>query len=282
MFAAGLQAQGDKPWQFPEALRPQLDARLRAFTEAQASGDWNAVERLLGTYRRGGQYLPYTPSHRACLVDAMKQFPMIRFHYTVLDKSFSDEILSTPPERRWWTLGGDATFRHDAREVTKQIYLVAYRDQGDWYFTPPPLDNVSAASHFTSEQLANDLADRVILRVYPSSPIEIADLHVFVDKDNVLSRHIRFRLRNLTRKRITGYEFEISDENKSGSISEGTGAERDWIEPSGMSHEFTEDYAVSTYWCEGNPRIIFEVENAQFQDGTSWEAPLKTNGAHSH
>ncbi len=61
---------------------------------------------------------------------------MISFQYTVWDRSFSSEILSTPLEKRWWTLIGEGTFRQDSKEFKKRVSLVAYRDNGDWYFTP--------------------------------------------------------------------------------------------------------------------------------------------------
>jgi hypothetical protein len=48
--------QDVKPWQFPEALRPELDFRLHEFTDAQASGNWDQVSGLLGRYRRGAGF----------------------------------------------------------------------------------------------------------------------------------------------------------------------------------------------------------------------------------
>jgi hypothetical protein len=259
-------------WRFPEALRPSLDARLRSFTQAQASGDWDKVSLLLGQYRRGGSYMPYAPSHKACLVSQMQQMPMIDFVYEVYDKSFSSEILSTPPERRWWTLVGTGTFVKDSKTVTAKTFLVAYRDQGEWFFTPPPYDNSKGSFSITPEMLETDLKDEVELRVAADSPIEIADLHVFIDKDNYLLRHISFRFRNRTQKRVTRYDFEISDSGKDGSISEGTGAQRDWIDPQGTSREYTEEYVTAFYRCEGERKIYIEIQSAGFEDGTEWNS----------
>src|SRR3569833_2438107 len=64
--ACRCQGQTDKPWQLPDDMRPQLNARLQMFTEAQTNDEWNVVEELLGKYRRGGNYLSYTPTHRTC------------------------------------------------------------------------------------------------------------------------------------------------------------------------------------------------------------------------
>jgi len=269
--------QVNKPWEFPEALRPELDSRLQAFTEAQANGDWGTVEQLLGKYRRGGNYLLFTPSHRACLIAEMKNYPMVSFKYTVWDKSYSSEILSTPPERRWWSLVGEATFHQANKEVKKQIYLIAYRDQGNWYFTPPPIDNATAASHFGPEQLAANLADqgRVILRVPNDSPLRIVDVHVFTDPSNVLSRKVTFRLRNITGKRVTGYTYRISDSTDDGDEVAGLGDQKDWIEPWAESHEFHEDDVTAYYWCEGrgDVKTTIEIQDVKFQDGSGWTAP---------
>jgi hypothetical protein len=274
-FVPCILGQSEKPWQLPEALRPDLDSRLNAFTEAQANGDWNQVEQLLGRYRRGGSYLLYTPSHRSCLIEVMRRYPMISFQYTVWDKSFSSEILSTPPERRWWTLVGEATIREDAKEIKKQIYLVAYRDQGNWYFTPPPFDNATAASHFTPEQLATDLQDKVVLRVAPDSPLRVVNLHVFTDSSNVMSRKIKFRLRNSTGKRVTGYTYRISDSTNDGDTVSAIGAQKDWIEPWAESREFDEDDVTGYYWCEGQKEVqtIIEIQDVRFEDGSKWAAP---------
>jgi hypothetical protein len=270
-----LRAQDEKPWQFPESLRPELDARLKTFMDAQKSGEWNEVAALLGRYRRGGNYLLYTTTHRACLVDEMKHLPMVRFDYRVWDQSFSSEILSTPPERRWWTLVGEATFWRGGTEIKKQIQIVAYRDNGNWYFTPPPVDNANAASHFTLEQLATDLQDKVVARVASNSPLTLVDVHAFTDKSNVLSRRVQFRLRNTTGKRVTGYTYRISDSTNDGDITSSTGDKKDWIEPWAESHEFSEDDVTGYYWCEGQGevRTIIEIQDVRFDDGTEWDAP---------
>lgn len=273
--APQMNGQNEKPWQFPEALHPELDVRLQAFLDAQSKGEWDQVATLLGRYRRGGNYLLYTSAHRSCLIDEMKQFPMIRFDYKVWDKTFSSEILSTPPERRWWVLVGDATFRQGTTEVKKQISLMAYRDNGEWYFTPPPIDNANAASHFTPEQLATDLQDKVVASVALDSPLKIVDVHLFTDKGNVLSRKLRFKLKNTTGKRVVGYTYRISDSTNDGDMTNGTGDRKDWIEPWAESREFNENDVTEYYWCEGRGevRTIIEIQNVQFEDGTEWNAP---------
>ncbi|WP_321477167.1 hypothetical protein [uncultured Paludibaculum sp.] len=274
-FAVCVSAQTHNLYEPSEVLKLQLDATLRTFTNAQASGDWDTVARLLGRYRRGANYLAFTPSHRACLIQVMKRTPIVSLTYALEYKYISSELDMTPPERRWWTLVGEATFRKNGEDVKSKTSLVAYRDRGSWFFTPPPMDYADARSHFTAELLKTDLADQVVLLNHPGSPIEVADLRSFVDPENLLSRHVRLRLHNLTRKRIIGYGFNAYDAINSGSMSFGTGAERDWIEPNGYSREFSEDIAVGGYWCEGNQTIKIEIDNVRFEDGTTWNVPLK-------
>jgi hypothetical protein len=285
LCAAPVFGQADEAWRFPESLRPSLDSRLRSFTEAQAAGDWGKVALLLGRYRRGGNYMLYTPSHRACLINQMKQFPMIEFKYKVSDSPFSSEILSTPPERKWWTLVGEATVRRDSKESTTHMHLTAYRDRGNWYFTPSPIDNGSATLHLTAEQLATDQRDKVVLRTGAEFPLEVVDLHVFIDRDNALSRKVHFRLRNKTHKRVVEYSYKISESNNDGAITYGTGSERDWIEPMADSRQFDEDDVTSYYWCEGEAQTRIEVLDVRFEDGTRWNAPKfheRIGGHQSH
>jgi len=216
--------------------------------------------------------MTYTPSHKACLISQMRQTPMIVLDYEVYEKSFSSEILSTPLERRWWTLVGTGTFLKDSEPVKAKTSLVAYRDDGDWFFTPPPYDNSKDSFSITPEMLEKDLKDDIELRVPSDSPIEVVDLHVFIDRGNYLSRHISFKLRNRTQKRVTGYTFEIADSGNDGSISEATGAQRDWIDPLGTSHEFTEEHNTALYRCEGEKKIHIEIQSAGLEDGTEWES----------
>jgi hypothetical protein len=264
--------QEDKPWMFPEALRSDLDSRVHAFTEAQASGDWVQVAILLGRYRRGGNYMLYTPSHRACLVEEMKRVPMIAFDYKVWDRSFSSEILSTAPGRRWWTLVGEATFRQGAHENKTHMSLVAYRDEGKWYFTPPPIDNGNAASHFTAEQRAADLNDKVLLQKGQSYSLEVVEFHVFMDKDNVMTHRIHFRLHNKSAKKVTSYSYRISESNNDGSEESATGNNLDWNAPHGISHQFESDHPTAYYWCEGEAVTKIEILDVGFEDGSTWKA----------
>lgn len=269
-------AQHRPAWQFPAELRPQLDSRLKLFLSAQAEGRWDYVSLLLGDYRRSAfvGYMRYTKEHKDCLVSQMKSYPMIQFDYTVDQSSYSSEILSTPPGRRWWTLVGEGTFRLTSETVKRKTMLIAYRDKGDWYFTPFNYnDDASARAHLTEEDLSRDRKDEVKLLLPPDCPVDIVDLHVFIDPKDLKIRHVHFRLHNRTNELITQYGFVIDDEHQNGSISFGTGAAKDALEPGGFSRDFDEDDVAYTYWCEGEAKMRIQVDHVHFADGRDWNAP---------
>ena len=264
-------AEDRKAWQFPQELRPQLQSRLERFLKAQEDGNWEEVAQMLGSYRRGNQYLEYTPEHKACFIAQMKTMPMVAFDFSVQESPFSSEIMFTPAGRRWWTLVGEGSFRKGAEIIKHRASLVAYRDQNDWYFTPPPFDdNAWAREHLGPEEIARDHGGEVELIAPPGFPIEVVDLHVFIDPEDPASRKVRFRLHNKADKRITAYSFEISDAKGRGSISVGTGAAPDAIEPGGLSRVWEENYAAYLYWCEGESPMRIKLQDVTFAGGASF------------
>ena len=270
--------QTEKPWQFPSASLPQIDARLQDFMRAQAEGRWNEGESLLGKYRRApSRYMLFTASHKACLIDVMKASPMVSFNYRIQEGPFSSELLTTPPNRRWWTLTGDAGFRTASGVKNRQISLVAYRDGESWFFTPPPIDNLLLNTEVTAQELAADRASKVEVRIPPDAPIRLVDLHVHIDAKDFAFRNVEFKFYNQTDKKIKGYSFVLADERDDGSISVGAGEERDAIMPLSESRVWNENYAAFLFLCEGEPKIHIEVNYVMFADGTTWE--MKTKGS---
>jgi len=271
-LGAGTDAGEDrKAWQFPQELRPQLQSRLERFLKAQADGNWKEVTQMLGRYRRGNQYIEYTPEHKACFITQMETMPLVAFDFSVRESPFSSEIMFTPAGRRWWTLVGEGSFRKGGETIKQRTSLVAYRDRDDWYFTPPPFDDDAwARAHLGPEEIARDHGGEVELIATSGFPLEVVDLHVFIDPEHPASRKVRFRLHNKTAKRVTAYSFEISDARRRGSISVGTGAVRDAIEPAGLSRVWEENDAAYLYWCEGEARMRIELQDVTFADGTSF------------
>ena len=197
LLALNSGTEDRKAWQFPQELRPQLQSRLERFLKAQEEENWEEVTQMLGRYRRGNQYLEYTWEHKACFVAQMKTMPMVAFDFSVLESPFSSEIMFTPAGRRWWTLVGEGSFRKGAETIKQRTSLVAYRDRDDWYFTPPPFDDDAwAREHLGPEKIARDHGGEVELIAPSGFPLEVVDLHVFIDPEHLASRKVRFRLHN--------------------------------------------------------------------------------------
>ncbi|HYM01008.1 MAG TPA: hypothetical protein VEZ90_18765 [Blastocatellia bacterium] len=117
----------------PAKLKVSLDERLQQFVQAQASGDWTTVSKMLGRYRgTGHRRTLYRASDKETLISHMQGSPMVSF--TIDHIWFSTEILSLPASRRWWQLWGTAEFAGPAGRVTRKTMIVAYRDRGGWYF----------------------------------------------------------------------------------------------------------------------------------------------------
>lgn len=253
-----------------------MDEQLQLFLKSQADGRWEVVGRLLGDYRRGYVgYMRYTPAHKQCLLDAMKAAPMFAFDYQIDQSSFSSEIVSTPPNRRWWTMVGEATFQTASGPVKRQSWLLAYQDGDGWFFTPPPVDNAQLSA-VTPQELAVDKRDTVKIRIPSDAPLEVVDLRVHIDPKYLTSSDIEFRFRNKTDKRVKAYSFVIDDdllegEEQRGSLSVGTGAERDAIMPYSDSRLWKESYNRFLYRCEGEREIRITLEDVTFEDGTAWE-----------
>src|SRR5262245_40596121 len=144
----------------PSELQPSLDEGLRRFIEAQANGQWDEVARLLGRFRGNSRRgFLYTPAHKECLLSQMRAAPMISF---VKERvMFSTAILSEPTERRWWILEGMAEFKTASGSAKSRILMTAYRDQNEWYFTPPSDDPGWEREHVTEADLARDLSSNV-------------------------------------------------------------------------------------------------------------------------
>ena len=198
----------------------------------------------------------------------MQKAPMVSFDYTVQEAPFSSEILTTPASRRWWRLEGEGAFRTGTKTVKQKTWLTAYRDRNDWFFSPPTFDGADAV-----RERQKDTKDHVDLLISPDCPLEVVEVHVIDDPKNFAARDIQFRLHNKTSKPVTSYGYAISDEHEEGSISFGTGAQKDAIEPNGTSHDFHENYVLYQYWCEGEPRIRIKIDHVAFADGTEWSAP---------
>ena len=249
----------------PTDLRPSLQDRLSLFTQAQADGRWDEVELLLGKYRRGGtgNHL-YTATHKQCLISQMQSHPLIAFTFSFEKVLHSTEILSMPASSRWWYLAGEGKFRTQSGETKQETQVVAYRDNGQWYFTPPNYDQSWEKAHITEADFLIDRANEVDVKNNPKSPIEIRDVHVFMQRTYPSLRDVKFTLQNRTGKKVKGFTVRLYD--RDGSVTYTAGHE---IEPN-ASLEEKMDSSAYAYFCDGIKKQHLMVERVFFADGSQW------------
>lgn len=249
----------------PDELRTSLQSRLTLFTQAQADDRWDLVASMLGRYRGGSGHDPYTQAHKDCLISQMQSFPMVSF--TVTDYRFSTEILGAPADRRWWYLVGDAVYRMKSGDQQQHSEMVAYRDKGEWYFTPPNYDRSWERTHLTEADLSADYSEEIEIEPEATSPLEIFDLHVSLDKQYPSLRNLTLKLRNRSSKNVSAFDLRLYSDG--GSVPYGAGCD---MEP-GSSREEKMSSARYSYFCEGVKKDKFVVDSVRFADGSEWERP---------
>jgi hypothetical protein len=247
----------------PDDLKPSLEARLAQFIQAQADGNWNSVGSMLGRYRMGGVgHHPLTPESKACLVMQMKEMPMIAFK--MKDYTFSTEILSLPLDKRSWNLVGEAVFRSTTGERATQSQVTAYRDKGEWFFSPPNYDEFWEKSHLTEADFDVDRADEIEIENTQNAPLEIFEVHAFLDKKYLSLLDVSFKLKNQTTKKVSAFTVRFYTET--GSVEYSTGAAMD----PGADVEGKEHLSRYPYFCDGVAKNKFVVTSVSFADGTEW------------
>jgi hypothetical protein len=260
----------DSAYGIPISLQPSLDHRLAMFIAAQSDQRWDDVALLLGRYRKGGNGFLYTPEHKGCLLSQIQSAPMISF--VVETTGASSELRDTPPERWWWYLRGSAVFKRSSGVVTTPTTVVAYLDQGDWYFTPPNYDTEWEEAHVTAADRGADYRSEVQVDLDPGCPLEVRDLHVRMDEKYLSLRNMTFALANKTQKKITGYGLGLArDDEECFGITSGRPAA---MNPGAVSvHEKPLSYSAYLYYCDGvSPRrLVFDY--VQFADGSTWNDP---------
>jgi len=246
--------------QIPEALRPALEARLKLFTQAQAEGRWDIVSSLLGKYRTGIGL--YTQAHKDCLISQMQSEAIISF--VVPDHQFSSNA-TMPPRQRWWFLEGEAVFRTKTGDHKRQVLMDAYLDKGEWYFSPPNYDTYWLRSHLTDAELAADYSDEIEISSDPTSPLEILDIHAFINKESLTDRDVTFKLRNRSSKTVTAFGWRARNQQY------GTGCQ---IEPGSSFDQKMTSSRYDYYVCNGPKKDRLFADSVSFSDGSEWE-PIK-------
>jgi hypothetical protein len=254
-----------------------LKSGLKSFIEAQAAGKWDEVDRLLGRYRDGqGMYgMLFTKAHKQCLLSQMKDMPMISFE--IKDLTYSTEILSRPPESRWYDLMGKATFRTQSGNVEADVdKMTAYLDQGKWYFSPTRVDSILAYQRVTEADFLVDRRESVEVQLDPRCPLEIVNLKVFMDRKAIAMRNLDFSLRNKTQKKIKGYGLRLGSvgnpcfDSMRGSLIK--------LAPNEIAHSDEIYYSGYNFYCNGEKKKRIVIDSVSFEDGSTWKDPrfLKT------
>jgi hypothetical protein len=250
--------------QIPEGLRSSLEARLKLFTQAQAEGRWDTVSSLLGRYRRNIGL--YTQAHKECLISQMQSAPMISF--VVPDKQFSP-YATMPPRQNWWDLEGETITRTKSGDHKGHTMMDAYRDGDEWYFSPPNYDEYWLKAHLSEAELSADYSDEIVTPSDPTSPLEILDLHAFLNKESLTVRDVTFKLRNRSSKTVTAFNLRLGGEQY------GAGCE---MQPGSFRDEKMTSPRYGYFFCEGVKREKLMVDSVSFADGSGWE-PHKKKGS---
>ncbi|MGA2051262.1 MAG: hypothetical protein ABSG96_26530 [Terracidiphilus sp.] len=141
------------------------------------------------------------------MVEQMQMMPMTAFTYKSFE--FSTEILNMPAGKRWWYIGGAATLKINGQEKNSNFRFVAYRDQGQWYFSPPNIDEYWEKTHLTDADMAADYASEIVIHDNPTCPLEISDLHALLDKQYPSLRNLTFKITNRSKKKVRAYTLRL-------------------------------------------------------------------------
>ena len=263
----------------PTSLQPALDQRLAMFTAAQANQQWEDVSALLGRYRKGGNGFLYTVEHKNCFLQQIQSAPMVSFAAESI--AYSSELHSTPPDQRWWYMRGVAEFKKSSGVVREITTVVAYRDQGEWYFTPPNYDDEWEKSHVTAADRLADYRSEVQLDLHPECPLRVRDWQVRMDAKFPSLRDMTYSLVNNSPKKVTSYTLELAQDG--GSITAGLPTA---IDPGSVSRrEKPLTYSAYVYWCEGISPHRFVIDSVSFVDGSEWHDPryqTSESSGHEH
>src|ERR1700721_919305 len=257
------------PHTIPDDLRSSLEQRVSAFVSAQANGDWVQVSELLGSRE--------TSSYKKCLVSRMQELRMLSFDASVQHLSACSTEMELPTgtvprfavEQLDWYLPGMGRFQTSSEAWTEETKLIAYREQGKWYFKPPQqqMQNQWEKTHYTETDFRRDRKEEIEVQNSPASPVEITDVHVFMDRKFPSWRNVRFTLRNLTTAKVVGLGMRIL------MVDNGPG-EIDIQGPYqiGPKGELAKEESVDalTNMCgeaSKNAMLIYRVEVA---DGSNW------------
>jgi len=265
----------------PDDLRSALETRLSQFIGAQAEGREEEVGDFLGRCRLGCSpgrfYRSYTESYKQCLVNRIQELRMVSFEFSPEDlwiRRAGDQVMPIgglvdrfTAEQAEWHVKGLGRFQTSSESWMEQTELIAYRDQGQWYFVPPQqrMQDKWEKGHYTEADFRRDRKDEIEVSNPALAPIEITDVHVYMDRRYPSDRNIKFTLRNKTSKKVVALSVRIGDAAGSTEMSGPyeLGPKRH------ISFEKTEVPAYFDF-CDGRFKNGMVVDWVSFVDGTTW------------
>ncbi len=258
----------------PDDLQSSFEERLSQFLAAQGEGHSVELGELLGRCRsgcNGGKFdQPYTDSYKRCLIERVQEMPMLNFDYSIGDLSISTTFEGMQPigglvdrftaEQSVWRLKGTGRLQTSSESWMEKTQIMAYRDHGQWYFIPPQwsMQHKWEKVHYTKADYARDRHDEIEVRNNPSSPVEIVDVHAYMNRDYPNLRNMSFTLRNKTSKKIHAL-----------FVNQGLGEGP--IDPKGKITENDEVYEAYNDFCEGTTKHTIFISEVNFADGSKWE-----------
>jgi hypothetical protein len=115
----------------PTALRPRLVKRLKLFIKYQRTQQWEKQYDLLSiAFTEGNSKEEYVKRNRHWYSEVVPEDLMLDF------APKATTVHESSPDAGWWTIEGCAKFRKKGRIVGLQASVDAYRDRGNWYFSP--------------------------------------------------------------------------------------------------------------------------------------------------
>jgi hypothetical protein len=122
----------------PFSLDARLNERLKLYVECQRNNQWDKVAELLGEYLGGEKKRKLMPEQKRWLLEKLREKPMVNF--TRQRTTFSTWILGQPLEARYWDIEGTAEYQERDIVTKERAIILAYLDQGEWFFTPRVID----------------------------------------------------------------------------------------------------------------------------------------------
>jgi hypothetical protein len=120
-------------------------------------------------------------------------------------------------------------------------------------------------AHYSERDFARDRQEEINVPNRPSSPIEITDVHVHMDRQFPSLRNLEFKLRNKTSKKVVGFTLRIAaDEGATIMAGPYTIKAKGYL-------ALEESVPAYTDFCNGIWRYAMVIEDVDFADGSKWE-----------